>query len=73
MISNEIVKEKLIHKGAEANLIYGRWFGKEVIFKQRIPKGYRIEEIEMQRDRNLLVQDLSPPEEKGSHIQKVSL
>ncbi|MFX0074482.1 MAG: O-sialoglycoprotein endopeptidase, partial [Candidatus Hermodarchaeota archaeon] len=45
-MSNEIVMEKVIHKGAEANLIYGRWFEKEAIFKQRIPKGYRIEQID---------------------------
>ncbi len=43
---NEISKENLIHKGAEASLIYGHWFGKEVIFKHRIPKGYRIEQID---------------------------
>jgi len=46
IIANDIVKEKIIHKGAEASLIYGHWFGKEVIFKQRIPKGYRIEQID---------------------------
>ncbi|MFX1448671.1 MAG: Kae1-associated kinase Bud32 [Promethearchaeota archaeon] len=46
MMSNEIVMEKIIYKGAEATLIYGHWFGKEVIFKQRIPKGYRIEKID---------------------------
>jgi len=51
IMSNEIVREKIIHKGAEANLIYGHWFGKEVIFKHRIPKGYRIEQI----DKNLRV------------------
>ncbi|MFW9772334.1 MAG: KEOPS complex kinase/ATPase Bud32 [Candidatus Thorarchaeota archaeon] len=38
-----ISKEKLIHKGAEASLFYGHWFDKKVIFKQRIPKKYRIE------------------------------
>jgi len=38
--------EKLIHKGAEASLYYGSWFGKEAIFKKRIPKGYRIEQID---------------------------
>lgn len=42
----EISKEKLIHKGAEANLFYGKWFGREVIFKHRIPKKYRIEELD---------------------------
>lgn len=51
IMSNEIVLEKIIHKGAEANLIYGHWFGREVIFKHRIPKGYRIEQI----DKNLRV------------------
>jgi TP53 regulating kinase-like protein len=43
---NEISMEKIIHKGAEASLIYGHWFGKEVIFKHRLPKGYRIEQID---------------------------
>ena len=45
-MSNEIIVENLIHKGAEASLYYGSWFGKEVIFKKRIPKGYRIEQID---------------------------
>ncbi len=43
---DEIVIEKLIHKGAEASLFYGHWFGKEVIFKLRIPKNYRIEQLD---------------------------
>lgn len=44
---NSIVKkQKLIHQGAEASLIYGQWFGKEVIYKQRFPKNYRLEEID---------------------------
>ncbi|MFX1388635.1 MAG: KEOPS complex kinase/ATPase Bud32 [Promethearchaeota archaeon] len=42
----DIRKEKIIRKGAEANLHYGYWFGKEVIFKHRIPKKYRIEELD---------------------------
>ncbi|MBY9014961.1 MAG: Kae1-associated serine/threonine protein kinase [Candidatus Lokiarchaeota archaeon] len=45
-MSNNIIVEKLIHKGAEASLYYGSWFGKEAIFKKRIPKGYRIEQID---------------------------
>ena len=45
-MSSSIVKEKLIRKGAEANLYYGRWFGKEVIFKHRVPKKYRLEELD---------------------------
>ena len=40
------MKEKIIHKGAEANLYYGSWFDKKVIFKYRIPKKYRIEELD---------------------------
>jgi len=41
-----IVIEKLFHKGAEASLFYGHWFGKEVIFKIRSPKIYRIEKLD---------------------------
>lgn len=39
--SNSIVWEKLLRKGAEANLYEGYWFGKKVIFKHRIKKDYR--------------------------------
>lgn len=46
MSNSEIIKEKLIHKGAEASLYYGHWFNKEVIFKYRIPKKYRLEELD---------------------------
>ena len=45
-MSHDIVKETVIRKGAEANLYYGHWFGKEVIFKYRIPKKYRIEDLD---------------------------
>ena len=45
-MSLDVKKEKIIRKGAEANLYYGNWFGKEVIFKDRIPKKYRIEELD---------------------------
>jgi TP53 regulating kinase-like protein len=41
-----IYKEQLLHKGAEASLFSGHWFGKTVIFKHRIPKEYRLEEID---------------------------
>jgi len=44
--SNAIGKEKLLRKGAEANLYYGYWFGKKVIFKHRIPKNYRISPLD---------------------------
>jgi TP53 regulating kinase-like protein len=48
MEDNTIIKGKIIHKGAEASLIHGFWFGKEVIFKHRYPKLYRIEPIDKQ-------------------------
>jgi TP53 regulating kinase-like protein len=45
-MNSPIVKEKLIRKGAEANLYYGIWFGNEAIFKHRVPKKYRLEELD---------------------------
>lgn len=48
MENNTIIKGDVMHKGAEASLIHGFWFGKEVIFKQRYPKKYRIEPIDKQ-------------------------
>ncbi|MCK4285523.1 MAG: Kae1-associated serine/threonine protein kinase [Candidatus Lokiarchaeota archaeon] len=45
-MNSDIIKEKLISKGAEASLFYGHWFGKEVIFKHRIPKEYRLEALD---------------------------
>ncbi len=45
-LSLDVEKEKIIRKGAEANLYYGHWFGKEVIFKYRIPKKYRTLELD---------------------------
>ncbi len=45
-LSSDVKKEKIIRKGAEATLYYGHWFEKEVIFKHRIPKKYRIEELD---------------------------
>ncbi|MFW9873920.1 MAG: KEOPS complex kinase/ATPase Bud32 [Candidatus Thorarchaeota archaeon] len=46
-MTSEIYKDKLIHKGAEASLWLGYWFGKKVIFKYRIPKEYRLGEIDI--------------------------
>lgn len=46
MIKKIITKEELISKGAEAHLYYGHWFDKKVIFKCRIPKEYRLEELD---------------------------
>jgi len=48
MENNAIMRGDILHKGAEASLIHGFWFGKEVIFKQRTPKKYRIEPIDKQ-------------------------
>ena len=48
MERSKIKIERLLHKGAEASLYLGIWFGKEVIFKQRIPKEYRIKQIDEQ-------------------------
>ncbi|MFW9970719.1 MAG: KEOPS complex kinase/ATPase Bud32 [Candidatus Odinarchaeota archaeon] len=45
-MNSEVIKKKIIRKGAEADLYYGIWFGKEVIFKYRIPKKYRIEGLD---------------------------
>ena len=45
-MKSDIVKEKIIRKGAEASLYYGHWFDKEVIFKYRIPKKYRLDELD---------------------------
>jgi len=45
-MDSNVMKEKIIRKGAEANLYYGHWFEKLVIFKHRIPKKYRIEELD---------------------------
>ncbi|MFW9825466.1 MAG: O-sialoglycoprotein endopeptidase, partial [Candidatus Thorarchaeota archaeon] len=45
-MKSEISKEKLIYKGAEASLFHGKWFGRNVIFKHRIPKEYRLEELD---------------------------
>lgn len=45
-MDSNIMKEKIIQKGAEANLYYGYWFDKKVIFKYRIPKKYRNEELD---------------------------
>jgi TP53 regulating kinase-like protein len=44
--SNLINQEKLLRKGAEANLYEGHWFGKKVIFKHRVKKEYREEKLD---------------------------
>lgn len=38
----DIIKKKLISMGAEAYLYEGSWFERHVIFKQRLPKKYRL-------------------------------
>ena len=38
----------LITKGAEANLYRGEWFGRNVIFKERVRKKYRVSDLDLQ-------------------------
>ncbi|MEM3436949.1 MAG: KEOPS complex kinase/ATPase Bud32 [Nitrososphaerales archaeon] len=47
--------ERLIRKGAEADIYLGRWFGREAILKIRKPKPYRQPELdaEIRRKRTL--------------------
>jgi TP53 regulating kinase-like protein len=41
-----MTERKLIYKGAEAEIYLEEWFGKPAIRKQRIPKAYRIPELD---------------------------
>jgi TP53 regulating kinase-like protein len=43
---SKIEKLDLIQKGAEASLFSGKWFGRQVIFKYRIPKKYRLPKLD---------------------------
>ncbi|MBS7641272.1 Kae1-associated kinase Bud32 [Candidatus Bathyarchaeota archaeon] len=36
----------LIKKGAEANIYLGKWYGRKVVFKRRLPKKYRLSELD---------------------------
>jgi len=45
-MSKPISIGEIIRKGAEASLFHGYWFDKEVIFKHRIPKKYRLKELD---------------------------
>jgi bifunctional N6-L-threonylcarbamoyladenine synthase / protein kinase Bud32 len=36
----------ILEKGAEANIFPGQWMDNEVVIKKRVPKGYRIEDID---------------------------
>ncbi|TXT66879.1 MAG: KEOPS complex subunit Bud32 [Promethearchaeota archaeon] len=45
-MQSSIERKQLIKKGAEASLFYGKWFNKEVIFKHRIAKQYRIPQLD---------------------------
>ncbi|MDO8869480.1 MAG: bifunctional N(6)-L-threonylcarbamoyladenine synthase/serine/threonine protein kinase [Methanobacteriaceae archaeon] len=38
--------DELRAKGAEANIYDGQWLGEDVVVKKRVPKGYRISEID---------------------------
>ncbi|MEM2740321.1 MAG: O-sialoglycoprotein endopeptidase, partial [Candidatus Bathyarchaeia archaeon] len=37
---------RLVYRGAEADVYLGSWYGRKAIFKYRIPKGYRVKEID---------------------------
>jgi TP53 regulating kinase-like protein len=39
-------EEVLIYRGAEADIILKRWHGREVIIKRRIPKRYRVAQLD---------------------------
>ncbi len=41
-----ILPPEILEKGAEANIYSGQWMEEEVLIKKRIPKKYRIEEID---------------------------
>lgn len=43
IMSSDINIKDLIKKGAEASLFSGIWFGKDVIFKKRLSKKYRLD------------------------------
>jgi N6-L-threonylcarbamoyladenine synthase/protein kinase Bud32 len=42
-----VLPSHVLEKGAEANIYLGQWMEEEVIIKKRIPKNYRIEDIDM--------------------------
>lgn len=44
--SRIILPKEILAKGAEADILTGNWIEKEVIIKKRIPKRYRINEID---------------------------
>ena len=39
-------KESLLSEGAEAKVFFVKAFGTEILVKSRLPKGYRIKEID---------------------------
>lgn len=48
MVSFLIALLNLIAKGAEANLYRSEWFGRNVIFKERVRKNYRLPVLDLQ-------------------------
>jgi len=40
------IQGKIIRRGAEAVLIHSKWFNRDVLIKYRLPKNYRINEID---------------------------
>ncbi len=46
IMQNLHIQGKIIRRGAEAVLIHSKWFNRDVLIKYRLPKNYRINEID---------------------------
>jgi N6-L-threonylcarbamoyladenine synthase/protein kinase Bud32 len=46
ILQNLHIQGEIIRRGAEAVLIHSKWFNREVLIKYRLPKNYRINEID---------------------------
>ena len=46
ILQNLSIQGEIIRRGAEAVLIHSKWFNRDVLIKYRLPKNYRINEID---------------------------
>ncbi len=46
LLQNLNIQGEIIRRGAEAVLIHSKWFNRDVLIKYRLPKNYRINEID---------------------------
>ncbi len=46
ILQNLHIQGEIIRRGAEAVLIHSKWFNRDVLIKYRLPKNYRIKEID---------------------------